>query len=613
MINQSTSQHGTPSSVSMRRLYAASAVSIIALLAGTAWAAPVGIYDIQGTGDQSTMLGSIVTTTGIVTAVRSNGFYIQDAIGDSNVNTSDGIFVLRSTSGLGLTVGAAVEVTGTVQEFFPGGAATGNLSTTQLGGSVTVVTGTTGNALPAASIIGTGGRVAPNQSVTDGIKFYESLEGMRVTVQDAQAVTGRNSFGEIFTVANGGATATGMNSRGGITLNEPTPGQIDYNPERVQIQIDSQLTPSGSATDVKTGDKLGNVTGVMSYNFGNYEIQATQAVQVTAPSALQPESTNLVGSKTQVSIATYNVENLSAVSPDSKFQALAGQIVTNLKKPDIIALQEIQDNSGPTDNGVVDASQTAQKLINAIKAAGGPTYVYVDLPPVNNQDGGAPGSNIRPGYLYNPERVSLVPGSLQKLTDPNLGDGDAFLDSRKPLVGKFLFNGQELTVVNNHFTSKTGSTPIFGTVQPFINEGLAQRIAQALLVREFINLAIAANPDTIPIALGDFNEFQFEDPVKILEGDDFIDMARLLEALEQYTFNFEGNQQLLDHIITSLRWSKSSLFDIVHMNNEFTDPAADHDPSVLLVTVPEPASLAVFGAGLLALTWWRRRQAMDGR
>ena len=608
MDSRRKSSPNTQSVRMARRVLGGGAASIVALLVGTAWAAPVGIYDIQGAADTSPLVGSTVTTVGIVTAVRSNGFYIQDSLGDGNANTSDGIFVFRSTSGLGLSVGTAVEVTGMVQEFFPGGAASGNLSTTQLGGSVSVVKGTTGNALPSASIIGTAGRTAPTVTVTDGIKFYESLEGMRVTVQDAQAVSARNSFGEIFTVANSGTTATGINSRGGITLNEPAPGQIDYNPERVQIQIDSQLTPGGSAANVKVGDKLGNVTGVMSYNFGNFEVQATQPVQVVTPSSIQAETTGLVGSKSQVSVATYNVENLSAVSPDSKFQALAGQIVTNLKKPDIIALQEIQDNSGATDNGVVSSSQTAQKLINAIAAAGGPTYVYVDLPPVDNQDGGQPGGNIRPGYLYNPERVSLVPGSLQRLTDTNLADGDAFQDSRKPLIAKFLFNGQELTIVNNHLTSKTGSTPIFGTIQPFINEGLAQRIAQALLIREFIELALAANPDTVPLILGDMNEFRFLDPIKILEGEDFFDMAKLLEALEQYTFNFEGNSQQLDHIITSLRWMQSAQYDIVHINNELSgDPTSDHDPSIILVTVSEPASLALLGAGLIAFAWWRRR------
>ena len=37
-------------------------------------------------------------------------------------------------------------------------------------------------------------------------------------------------------------------------------------------------------------------------------------------------------------------------------------------------------------------------------------YQYVNIDPVNNQDGGAPNANIRVGFLYNPERVTLTEG-----------------------------------------------------------------------------------------------------------------------------------------------------------------------------------------------------------
>ena len=49
---------------------------------------------------------------------------------------------------------------------------------------------------------------------------------------------------------------------------------------------------------------------------------------------------------------------------------LAQQIVGSLNAPDIVALQEIQDNSGTTDDGVVAAAETFAALIAAIEAAG---------------------------------------------------------------------------------------------------------------------------------------------------------------------------------------------------------------------------------------------------
>ena len=67
-------------------------------------------------------------------------------------------------------------------------------------------------------------------------------------------------------------------------------------------------------------------------------------------------------------------------------------------------MEEIQDNNGPTDNGVVDATTTFNTLISAIQTAGGPTYVFRQINPVNDQDGGEPGGNIRVGFLFRTDR-----------------------------------------------------------------------------------------------------------------------------------------------------------------------------------------------------------------
>ena len=76
----------------------------------------------------------------------------------------------------------------------------------------------------------------------------------------------------------------------------------------------------------------------------------------------------------------------------------------NLRSPDLIGIEEVQDNNGETNNGVVDAYQTWNLLIAAIQAAGGPTYQYRQIDPVDNQDGGAPGGNIRVGFLFRTDR-----------------------------------------------------------------------------------------------------------------------------------------------------------------------------------------------------------------
>ena len=76
----------------------------------------------------------------------------------------------------------------------------------------------------------------------------------------------------------------------------------------------------------------------------------------------------------------------------------------NLQAPDILSVEEVQDNSGATNDGVVAADQTLTKLVTAISAAGGPTYQWRELDPVNDEDGGQPGGNIRQVFLFRTDR-----------------------------------------------------------------------------------------------------------------------------------------------------------------------------------------------------------------
>lgn len=62
-------------------------------------------------------------------------------------------------------------------------------------------------------------------------------------------------------------------------------------------------------------------------------------------------------------------------------------------------LQEIQDNDGSGDDGVVDANVTLTTLVNAIAKVSNVTYQFTSINPVNDQDGGEPGGNIRQAYL----------------------------------------------------------------------------------------------------------------------------------------------------------------------------------------------------------------------
>lgn len=605
----------------------------------TASNAPTAIYTIQGSGHTSSLVGQFATTTGVVTAVDSNGFYLQDATGDGNAATSDGIFVFTS-SAPSVSVGDAAGVSGVVGEFVPSGAARGFLSVTQIdargsvGGAVTDLGA--GVAVAPTVIGGPGGLLPPTEDIVAGALFYESLEGMLVTIANPIAVAATNNFGEIFTVVDAdndpsnGVNATGLTPRGTILieggasdLGDTNTVGGDFNPERIQIDDDSGVLAGFVTPDVDAGARLSSVTGVVSYNFGNYEVIATQAYTVTQESTLEKETTALTGSEDRLTVASYNAENLDPNDGAGRFNVIAGEIINNLKAPDIITLQEIQDNDGATNSAVTSASVTLQMMVDAINTAGGPQYAFIDNPFIgDDKNGGEPGGNIRTAYLYRTDRVDFIEGSLRTIgadgsaiSDPagnTAQQTDAtnpFFGSRPPLVATFEFNGQDVTIVNNHWSSKGGSGALFGSEQPPFDGSEVQRAAQAQAVNNFVDGLLAQDAKAKVIVAGDLNEFPFEEPISVVKGTGSLsnytvpggsagdpfnatgtftpggtqvlnDLLELLPENEQYDYVFDGNAQTLDHMLVTGSLQEGAQFDVVRINAEFADQTSDHDPLV---------------------------------
>ena len=583
---------------------------------------PLPIHDIQGASHISPYAGlNVANVNGIVTAKRTNGYYLEAPASDWDANdaTSEGIFVFTSSAPSSVNVGDAVKVNGHVQEFRPGGSSTGNLTTTEITTPTTTVL-SSGNPLPT-TIVGTGGRIPPNQLIeddatgdvetsgafdpsSDGLDFWESLEGMRLQLNNAVAVGPTNAFGETPVVGDNGANASGRTARGGVLLRPD-----DGNPERVVA--DDLLVPLPS---MNVGDHYdAPLVGVLDYNFGNFFLEVTSSVGATHD-GVTPETTT-PAAPNQVAVATFNFENLDPTDPQSKFDRLAAILVNNLKAPDIVSGEEVQDDNGPTDNGVVDADATLNQLVAAIQAAGGPHYDYRYINPVNDQDGGEPGGNIRQVFLFRtdrgvsfvdrlgggsttPDAVTGTGADTQLLFSPGRIDpGNSAWDaSRKPLAGEFMFHGHHLFVIANHFNSKGGDDPLMGRFQPPTRTSEVQRHQQAQLVHDFVLQIEAADPNADVVVDGDLNDFEWSDTVSILKSGVLSDLMDTLPLNERYSYVFEGNSQTLDHILLSgSLMSRPFVFDPVHVNAEFADQASDHDPSVVRITLDDPPSAAAGG------------------
>ncbi|MDH3216186.1 MAG: endonuclease/exonuclease/phosphatase family protein [Candidatus Krumholzibacteria bacterium] len=568
----------------------------------------VTIMQIQGTAHVSPLSGARVATEGIVTVVTPNGFFMQDRTGDGSDRTSDGIFVFTE-SRLAVDIGDEVLVEGEVFEFLPGGDVE-NLTITEIIARAVVVS-TSGLRLPEPTVIGTAGRVPPDEVIDndgltvfdpleDGIDFCESLEGMRVRIRDPLAVATRNRFGEFWVVSDRGMVATGINRRDGITVRER-----DFNPER--IQVDDTLMP-GSSPLLQIGDRLDDITGVLSYSFGNYEVLPVTTPSVAA-SGLRLETTPLSARDHRLTVASFNVSNLDA-SQQLRINRLATIIVFNLHVPDILGLQEVMDNSGRQDDGTVDASDTYGALIAAIAAVGGPTYDFRDIVPGDGDDGGIAGGNIRVGLLYNPQRVFFVDRGSATADDaaravagtsgPQLtlspGRVDplhpAWKGGRKPLAAEIEFASSRVFVIVVHLSSKLAGSPLFGAIQPPVNGGVAERNAQARVIHHFVADILAIDGQAKIVVMGDFNEFAFSSPLEILEGGSptlLNNLTRTLPVVERYTLVFEGNGEAFDHIFVSQSLVRAAEYDIVHVAAEFKDGVSDHDPIVARLTVNDTA------------------------
>jgi len=577
------------------------------------------IHHLQGESHESPMNDVVVNEIeGVVTYVYQLGsghyfhFQTPDDLQDDNPKTSEGIVVYTGNQAANVEIGDLVSVTGKVDEYHIDGyydtKQETDLPVTQInarndqGGNIEIVENNV--ELPTPVIIDESNlptEVIDNDGFAefdpseDAIDFWESLEGMLVEVGTVKAVAPQE-HGDVITVLESRSTDT---LHGGVRLTED-----HENPDRIQFKLHDN--DAARDFEVATGDTFaGPITGVVNYGFQNYKIYADleDMQDKFIKGDATPETTTIEKNEDELTIASYNLENFSNntdSTSDEKAQRLARAFVNDMQNPDIIGVTEVQDNNGQ-DPGDAVANESYERLIQAIVDAGGVEYEYVNIDPVNNADGGAPDANIRVGFLYNPDRVALTEGSPAgdattavgyengKLThnpgriDPN---NEAFENSRKPLAAQFDFQGESVVVIANHWNSKSGDTPLFGSTQPPVYGSEEQRHQIANVVNDFVEEIKADNPDANIVSVGDFNDFEFSESLAIHEGEHMTNMINHVEESDRYTYLYQGNSQVLDHILVSNNLAEQTEVDILHINADFTDMAgraSDHDPVMVQV------------------------------
>lgn len=603
------------------------------------------IHDIQGPGVESPVKGALVYTTGIVTAVKNAGFWLQtpDAQVDDNPATSEGVYVYTGIAPpAAAAVGNRVRVSGTVQEYVPS-ADPYQRPLTELSGAITVALLASGQPLPAAIPLD-----ASMLTANGGLDQLERFEGMRVTVPRLRVVAPTGGFtnetsatgtsdGQFYAVI--GDTARPFREPG-IEAPTPVSGKVpqwDGNPELLTIDSDS-IGGAGTALDLSTGAVVTGMTGPLDYSYRHYVLvrDPTVAIGTTAGIAPTPART---ASGDEFTVAGYNMERffdttadgnsaptLTAAAFAMRLSKASLAIRDYLNLPDILAVVEMENLS--------TLQQVANKVNADAVAAGAADPQYVPYLQEGNDVGG-----IDVGFLVKTATVGAsvarveVSGVTQSgkdtvWTEP--AGGTSLLNDRPPLALDAVVHWADgrsfpITVIAVHQRSLNGAE----TLDAAGERVRAKRQAQAVFLAGLIQDMQEKDPQRRIAVLGDFNAFQFNDgyvdamntvigtptadaqTVVAGDGADLVDpdltnLGELLPAGQNYSYTYAGSAQTLDHVLVNDALVLATTgfgMDHARINADFPEVArndaasparlSDHDPVVAYFALAPKADLAV--------------------
>lgn len=511
------------------------------------------IHDIQGPGASSPLSGS-VTTTGVVTGVKSNGFFIQepDATVDANPFTSEGILVFTAGAPpAAAAVGNYVQVTGTISEFVPGADPLQPPLTELTVPTVTLIsTPPTAPPMPVAIALSINcpdpAGVSTCPGPTGNFDQLERYEGMRVSVGSLTVVG--PTLGNV-NEANASATSTGVfygvvtgNPRpfreAGIPAPDPAPSgggtippipRFDSNPER--IRVDSDGLVGGGLLDVNSGAVVTGLIGPLDYSFRTYTVLPDPGAVIGVAGGITPTSVT-VPTAQEFTVATYNLQRffntvddpgvgdpvLTVAAYDKRLAKASLAIRNSLRMPDILGVVEVENLAALQD--------IAARISTDAIAAAQPDPLYTAHLVEGNDIGG-----IDVGFLVKTQDVDPTAGVTPRVTVNAVVqelDGTLFvnadastetLNDRPPLRLDAVVNHPNtstfpITVIVNHLRSLNGVNSEAAGTNGWATGGArvrAKRLAQAVDLANLVQARQAATPTEHIVLIGDFNAFEVND------------------------------------------------------------------------------------------------------
>ncbi|MES2648175.1 MAG: lamin tail domain-containing protein [Bacteroidota bacterium] len=539
------------------------------------------IHTIQGNANSSPLVSQNVITRGIVTGLKSTGFFIQDPNPDADANTSEGIFVFTGfTPGATYAIGNDLQVSGTVSEYVPGQDVY-SPSMTQLSISLANVL-STGNALPEPVILNA------DELLVNNLNNLEKYEGMLVQV-NSLTVTGPTEG--LVVEANAAVTSSGYFygvitgtarpfREPGVQLPDPLPPgapvdvpRWDANPEIVGI--DSKAQPGSSVLNVATGAVLTNVVGPLDY------VKRCYTIDVDAAATPGISNNNLTftaipaAATSEVSIASLNMHRffdatddpvlfepvLSSTAYNNRLNKASLTIRQVLNYPDVIGVQEVEN--------LLTLQAIATKVNNDAVALALPNPNYQPYLLEGNDISG-----IDVGFLVKSPKITVSSvtqfGKAATYINPVTASPETLYD-RPPLLlmATFLNPGCgtsfPFTIITNHLQS----------LLDIANETdgarvRAKRKAQAEYLANLIQTRQTSNSLEKIAVMGDFNAYQFNDGYTDVIGTikgtpaiasqvvasspdlvnpDLKNLNDTYDVSKRYSSSFTGSAQALDHVL----------------------------------------------------------------
>ncbi|MFL5935404.1 MAG: ExeM/NucH family extracellular endonuclease [Gaiellaceae bacterium] len=531
------------------------------------------IYTIQGSGPSAAVTGAVATEGVVVGDYEGpspalRGFYLQDATGDGDAATSDGIFVFNNNNN-SVSVGDVVRVTGTATEF---------QEQTQISLAPTPTISECGTASVAPTDV-----TLPFASAT----FPERYEGMLVRMHQTLYVTEHfqlGRFGEVLMSSGGrlhqptnvmapGAPAAALqaeNDRNQILVDDALQNQ---NPDPIVFgRFGNSLTASNT---LRGGDTATDVVGVMTYTWagnaasGNaFRVRPIGAlgggVPSFQPSNPRPAAAPSVGGSVRVvGMNLLNFFNtfsgcangVGGASTDCRGADSQAEFDRQWPKtvaailamnPDVLGVNELENDG----YGSASAIRFLVDRLNDATAPG--TYAFIDADAATGQVNALGTDAIKVSMLYKPASVTPVGQTAVLNSVAFVNGGDSFPRSRPSLAQAFQVNatGARFIVDDNHLKSKGSACD-----QPDAGDGQGNCNQERANAATELTNWLASNPtgtgDPDILLVGDYNSYAMEDPITVIRNAGFTNLVSTFDGPHAYSYVFDGQWGYLDHALGS--------------------------------------------------------------